>query len=672
MSVQNREIQDKAPHHEKPVTSDHLSAAQNAGTSPESRASLLDQARAKFERSGHNGALDMSGMESLYGSHQIGVPREHKHQHGKEHGKEDNDASAGSKSVEVKHGDSLWKIAKHDLGGHASASEIMQHVRDIAKLNGMQDPFRHGDGKADVIHPGQRLKLPGDSEHTPNNGEDPNHKDTVRKGDTAPAPVPPPDLRHDDHPRPAPEKAPGPEPKKDVPPEPPKPVPPPELKKDVPPEPPKPVPPPELKKDVPPEPPKPVPPPELKKDVPPEPPKPVPSPELKKDVPPQPDKVEKAPEKGDKQGPQTETDKLEQEKQRLDKNIENLPPADKARIQDNMKEFEKRAQTDNLPPDEVRKTYEQANRLYDSKNDQPIAQADKQVLADQILAHAAHPHNIDQGQHSTCNVTAEESRLFSRSPSEAAQVIADVGTTGSYTAKDGTKVTLNATDFAKDRESSNNPPIDGERSYASKLFQETAINLHYAASGERYVETPGVPGDRASFGKDKEEIISPNGDRRPFDGFGIQDVSKIDGQITGKTDSDHFLSNYDNSSGIIDNWGKVNTFHTEDQFKSKLADLKERKEFPVVMFVDARKPPFAVASAEGAGGGGGGHVVTITDYDPKTGKVSYANQWGTSNNHTGPDNGVDVDTMYKASQLSNPQTNWSSKFESWVAYEFGN
>jgi hypothetical protein len=364
----------------------------------------------------------------------------------------------------------------------------------------------------------------------------------------------------------------------------------------------------------------------------------------------------------------SETELLDQEKAKLNHNLESLSSSDRERIKQNMTEFEERSKSEHLPQQEVRKTYEQVNRLYDSKEEYPVTQKDKQVLADQILQHAARSHNIDQGQHSTCGVTALESTTFSTNPSGAAKLLVDVGTKGSYTTTDGTTVRLHPRDFDKDQESSTNPPKDGDRSYASKLFQETALNLHYQAQGKRYVETPSTPGDRDSYGlPDKAEVVDASGKRETFKGITMAQLADVDAAINGKSDSSRFLVHYDASPAEVG--GKVQTFHTEDQFKSQLEKLSQTHGFPVSVFVDSTKPPFNMGTAEGAGGSGSGHAVTITGYNSTTGRVEVANQWGSKHNHTGAD-AIRAHELYEATLIKR-DNNLAYRFRSWVWEELG-
>lgn len=57
----------------------------------------------------------------------------------------------------VKAGDNLSNIARHQLGKNASESEIYKFVKEIAKLNEIKNP--------NLIHPGDKLILPKDSNH---------------------------------------------------------------------------------------------------------------------------------------------------------------------------------------------------------------------------------------------------------------------------------------------------------------------------------------------------------------------------------------------------------------------------------------------------------------------------------------------------------------------------
>jgi hypothetical protein len=369
------------------------------------------------------------------------------------------------------------------------------------------------------------------------------------------------------------------------------------------------------------------------------------------------DKPAQAPDLGQRpaEKPVEKPDATKSAQQRLDQNkleenlkSEDVPKEVIQRIRENMKKFEERAAKDHLSPDEVTKIYEQVNRLLDSRDDKIISRADKQILADQIMQHSADPGHLDQGYHATCGPTSLEARLFKTHPSEAAKLIADVGTTGQYKGKDGTTVSMTTNDLKKDGEAMTNPPEDNERSYASKLFQETALNLHYQDLRQRYVETPGAtPGDRRTYGKpDKEQVVDSHnhklkGNHLPT----LGDLSDIEKKITGKRDADHYLCHKSVAGDEAKN-GKIKSFKNEKEFAQALHDAKASGKLPLTLWVDTRKSPF---KSETGGGEGGGHFVTVTDYDEKTGKVHVQNQWGYKNNHTG-DRALPLHKLYEATQ----------------------
>ena len=81
----------------------------------------------------------------------------------------------------------------------------------------------------------------------------------------------------------------------------------------------------------------------------------------------------------------------------------------------------------------------------------------------------------------------------------------------------------------------------------------------------------------------------------------------------------------------------VTGVHSQAELQAKLNDAKANHKLPVVVYVDTRNEPFYTDSGRGiAGGSGGDHVVTITDYDEKTGNVCIDNEW-----HKGADHGND-------------------------------
>jgi hypothetical protein len=197
-----------------------------------------------------------------------------------------------------------------------------------------------------------------------------------------------------------------------------------------------------------------------------------------------------------------EDQKLQEAKEKLTKHAEEKfkdDPAKLKQFKENMRLFEERAGRDNLSPTEIAKTYKQIDRLLEAKGDKPLRAEQRKDLAEQIMRQAADPTTIDQGRHKTCNMATVESRMYTRNPSDAARLVADVALTGQYVSSYGSKVRVNP--GAHD-ESRNRNTLDGQRSHASEIFQVTAVNLHIDQENRktnppgqlRYEQHPTVPG----------------------------------------------------------------------------------------------------------------------------------------------------------------------------------
>ena len=106
----------------------------------------------------------------------------------------------------------------------------------------------------------------------------------------------------------------------------------------------------------------------------------------------------------------------------------------------------------------------------DSSNPDLPNAADRVHIAEQIMSHAADPQLIDQGGHYTCAVAALESQMFTRNPSQAARMIADVATEGAFETASGKTVRPDSSLLKPDSEAQEHPTPDRSRSYASQLF----------------------------------------------------------------------------------------------------------------------------------------------------------------------------------------------------------
>ncbi|MBX9723709.1 MAG: hypothetical protein K2X81_20050, partial [Candidatus Obscuribacterales bacterium] len=350
-------------------------------------------------------------------------------------------------------------------------------------------------------------------------------------------------------------------------------------------------------------------------------------------------------------------------------------PEKRAKFEADMLRFEERAakQSPPLSPEEIVKTYKETERLLNATGETPLKPEDRLKVAEQAMSQCATPKSIDQGQHNTCNMTTAECETYTRHPSDAVKLVTDVATTGEYTAPDGTHVKVDP--VAADAEAKNNPPVDGDRSQASQIFQVTAVNLYYQKQPFTYTDATGsakvVPAGQLEYAQVPAQpgTLPPvqGGERLidhsttpptvlmkdwtkgvPMDSPEIADRAMVDvpNIITGANDAvmiEHDTATSGDATG-------VKTFKSEDEMKTFIKDAKEHGKLPIIMGVHTGQEPFLHDSGGGsAGGSGGWHVVTITDYDESSGKVQIDNQWGKSADHQG-DKAVHIHDLYRTSR----------------------
>ncbi|MBX9568012.1 MAG: LysM peptidoglycan-binding domain-containing protein [Candidatus Obscuribacterales bacterium] len=382
---------------------------------------------------------------------------------------------------------------------------------------------------------------------------------------------------------------------------------------------------------------------------------------------------------GDKVGhePKDANEKLQAEKARLNDRLQerlgNDPEAlDRAKA--DMKAFEKRAAEQKPPmsPEEVAKTYDQVSKILESKTDVPVSQTDKAKIAEQVLHQSAHPNEVRQGYHNTCNVTTIESRMYTKYPSEAARVVAEASITGQVTMSDGRVVQVPAGSLQPDAQASHHPSPDNERSHASQIFQVAAVNDYYDRqnnsttppgqvryeqdvptgpndTGERlwnYGTTPRTPATDAAG-----TALSPPD-------IPTSELEKISNNITGKNEKDFVIIN--------GKYGDKNTVkvNSEKELGEKLEQMKKDGKLPAIIWVDAKNEPFFTDSGAGSNGGSGGaHVVTITDYDPDTKQAKIDNQWDQADDHP-----VSIHDLYTATRPASDQST-IDRYETDVAWD---
>ena len=323
------------------------------------------------------------------------------------------------------------------------------------------------------------------------------------------------------------------------------------------------------------------------------------------------------------------------------------------RFHEDLRTLEKRS---DISEEEKRGTLEAVRKLLEPDPDARLSAEQRERLAKDIVRLAANPGVLDQGDHNTCVVASVESRVYRREPSRAAALVAEVATTGAYTDSTGTRIELDQNSLRPDSEARLDPPEEGKRSFASQLFQVTAVNDIYRHTGHRAglryeqheAEGPGDTGERVfDTRKNPPELVGKN-DPRLFKSdkslayklITGHDAERANLGISGETDFEH------------------GEFKTEEDLGRILLDLKARGELPAMLGINAGNEPFYSDQSAGSFNlGDGGHALTVLDYDPDTGMVKVDNQWGKSKDHI--DKPISLRDVYAATL--DPSQAWEYK-----------
>lgn len=318
-----------------------------------------------------------------------------------------------------------------------------------------------------------------------------------------------------------------------------------------------------------------------------------------------------------------------------------------------------------------------------------LSNRERQALAEQILYQGQTPHWIDQGSNNTCNVTTVEKRLFTRNPSEAARLITDVALTGRYVTASGTVVDLSRVPNAIrpdveaqallqrgfDRDNWSDIKVDGGRTWASQIFENTAVNIHWAKSnafgrqpGEAivYEKIAGYKGDDTGERLVKYKV-APNGhlvrEELQADGKFIRapyvdtdNLAKITKEISGREEG-QFIIRRATTSAPDQPGSSTYRIRSSKDLESALTKMEKEGNFPAIIQVHTADPLFKSTSGNPNGGGDGGwHVVNVERIRrDESGQmwVEFTNQWGTKKDHLGKD-AVKVEDLYRATNNPNP------------------
>lgn len=371
-------------------------------------------------------------------------------------------------------------------------------------------------------------------------------------------------------------------------------------------------------------------------------------------------------------------------------------PEELKRFKEDMEALEKRAseQKPPLSPEELKNTYKEISKLMEAKDspDSPLKEADRVRLAEQVIHQAAFPTDISQGDYNTCNVTVGEVRTYTKNPSEAARLVTEVATTGKYhtSGKPPLEITIDRDSMLPHGESKTHPPGDNQRSYASQIFDVTAVNIHYArehARGgpdiryEQHEPKPGGPnekppadnGERLMSYADKNkpvEVTYPDGTPKRSPGLKAFDYVEAAKEISPEpkvkladgreVEAPIGIQRYpaDSPDKEPKNLAGVVFIDNEADFEKTIAQMKAEGRLPVMVGVHTGREPFRSDSGEHqAGERGGAHVVLVTDYEPgNPPKVSVDNQWGESadhrKDHPGGDQSIPLHNLFQATQES--------------------
>jgi hypothetical protein len=360
----------------------------------------------------------------------------------------------------------------------------------------------------------------------------------------------------------------------------------------------------------------------------------------------------------------------DQQKERIKKNIldyaerTDIPARDKAVFQESLAKIANRK---DISEKEKSLSYDQLNRLMESKSDKAFNAKDRALLTEQLAWHMGNPEANAQGENPTCQVTVIRGKLLYEKPSEFARMMTDVITTGQFVTKDGStiKVPQASMRYGKGSPEATFPPEDGNRTWLGKLSDLTCANIHWqrktvAPSGEVvaagqlvYRHDPPSsrkdtgarvykePGDGYMYAQNDQSgklITTPN--------LYAKDIADAYHQIVGGKNSDKVVLAV-NRQDIISGPGVA--LVNEEQLHKFLSENKGVHVAQIYTSTDwVWKEPARKYDLKPKDTTDGEHVVLVKDYDPVTRTVAVKNSWGSQYNHTAPDRRITLNELYKA------------------------
>jgi hypothetical protein len=304
--------------------------------------------------------------------------------------------------------------------------------------------------------------------------------------------------------------------------------------------------------------------------------------------------------------------------------IKNYPG--KERLHKAAAEFEERAKADHLPQAEIDEFYKQVDRLI-TTSPSKVSEGLKPILAEQLLEHAARPHDIDQGRYETCNVTVLEERGFTSHPSKMAEIVTAMALEGNWNG-----IQMDDRSLEPQHNAIECPPVAGIRTFASQILNVAIVNditqgrkppMYYSEeinlndardNGERLRYKNGI---EVTF-RDLKLSNSELPVRSPS--VSIGDIQAEGTKLFG--DSGYCIANIDKHF-----YPHVIHIHSAKDLEGALRSIQSAtpSKMPAVLMVDGNN---AIFHGGVAGRKPEAHVISILEYDEKHHRVLVSNQWG--------------------------------------------
>ena len=343
-----------------------------------------------------------------------------------------------------------------------------------------------------------------------------------------------------------------------------------------------------------------------------------------------------------------------------------------------MLDAQSRVAKETLSKEELTGVLSQVNKLMTT--DSALVSAKERVNIAACILHHTGEGRIDQGIHSTCNVTVLQNIAFDKRPSLAAEMITSAALTGEWKAGDGKVIKVPNGSLKPGWEEEHFPPKNGLRSHASQVFQVVALN----DVGQREKEPVEYVQKHQSLSSlffaigqqymPASEYLLPNGyevwrDKRGvetnFNGLSGRQIQEESKRLFGdKHETIAFKSPYEWMShpwSVGDDDYKGNKMvESEEGLRQALEKLDSEKKLPVVIAVNGDmifgnfetstfglraliRPIKTLHEYIDSKLGVANHVVIVTQFDKAQDRVYVKNSWGAKQ-----DGWVSVKNLWKA------------------------